>query len=336
MKLVTYCLPDSKPEIGAQIDDGHIVCLQRAHSHLHGQPQPFFESMLDFLDGGLEARDLGYAVLEESRSSGIEDCVLALSDLTLLSPVPRPRSIRDFLAFEDHIINILRDVGLKRLGGVDEWIEAHFGRKRSIAYRFNKEFYARPIYYKGNCLSVVGTDADVMIPTDTPRFDYELEFGIFIGKQGKNIGANEAKHHIGGYTIFNDFSARDIQLAEQRGRLGPAKGKDFDSGNAIGPYLLTPDEVDNPYDLGMQARVNGEQWSLGSSKDMYWSFEQIIEYVSRDETIYPGEFFGSGTCSGKQGKGCGLEHGKFLRVGDVIELEVDKLGVLRNTVVAAY
>lgn len=124
-----------------------------------------------------------------------------------------------------------------------------------------------------------------------------------------------------------------MQMNEQKGRLGPAKGKDFDTGNALGPYLVTADEIKDPYCLEMTAKVNGAIWSKGNSSDMYWRFEDIIAHISRSETVYPGEFIGSGTCSGKEGCGCGLEMGRFLKSGDEVELFVEKLGVLRNRVV---
>jgi len=171
------------------------------------------------------------------------------------------------------------------------------------------------------------------MPPYTRRFDYELEFGIYIARQGKDIPRDNARKYIGGFTIFNDFSARDIQLNEQGGRLGPAKGKDFDTGNAMGPYLITPDEIPDPYRLTMTARVNGVEWSRGTSADMHYKFEDLIAYISQSETLYPGDFIGSGTCSGPQGRGCGLEMGRYLKPGDVVELEVDGLGVLRNRVV---
>ena len=164
------------------------------------------------------------------------------------------------------------------------------------------------------------------MPTYTHQFDYELEFGIFIGKAGVDIPKEQAHQHIAGYTIFNDFSARDIQMEEVGGRLGPAKGKDFDSGNAIGPWLVTKDEIPAPYDLKMAARVNGEEWSRGTSADMYWTFEEILAYISQSETLYPGEFIGSGTCRVREGRRQGI-------AGDVVELEVENIGVLCNKVV---
>ena len=334
MKLVTFQQEDDRQQIGALTGgDSSIVILQAGLELMDGAPSPFFTDMLAFLRNGAAAREKAQAVIEYVIGQGASDNIVALDSVTLLAPVPRPESIRDFMSFEEHIINCIRVLGLKRLAPLDEWIEKILGRKRSIAYRINKAWYERPIYYKSNRFSVIGHDAQVRMPLYTDQFDYELEWGIFICNQGVDIPKEKAHDYIGGYTIFNDFSARDIQMSEQKGRLGPAKGKDFDTGNAMGPWIVTPDEILNPYDLIMTARVNGEEWSRGTSADMYWTFEDIIAYVSQSETLYPGEFIGSGTCSGKQGSGCGLEMGKFLKANDVVELEVEGIGKLRNKIV---
>jgi 2-keto-4-pentenoate hydratase/2-oxohepta-3-ene-1,7-dioic acid hydratase in catechol pathway len=145
---------------------------------------------------------------------------------------------------------------------------------------------------------------------------------------GANISVRQAKDHIFGFTIFNDFSARDAQRIEMEGRLGPAKGKSFDGGNVLGPWIVTPDEIGDPYKLRMEARVNGETRSSSVSEGMLFSFEEIIAHVTKDETLMPGEFIGSGTV----GNGCGLELGRFLEHGDVIELEIEKIGILKNEV----
>jgi len=334
MKLVTFDQKDDLPKIGAMADDGRtIVILQAGATAMTGAPSPFFTDMLAFLNGGPAARDQALAVIDYAVGQKPPDAVVSIDAVRLLAPVPRPESIRDCMAFEQHIINTIRAVGLKKLAPVDEWLEKRLGRRKTLAYRVNKAWYERPIYYKSNRFSVVGPDADVRIPAYTRQFDYELEWGIFIGKTGVDIPKEKAREYIGGYTIFNDFSARDIQMKEIAGRLGPSKGKDFDTGNAMGPCLVTPDEIPDPYNLTMTARINGEEWSRGTSADMYWSFEDIIAYISQSETLYPGEFIGSGTCSGPQGRGCGLEMGKFLKAGDVVELEVQGIGVLRNRVV---
>nr|VFJ75384.1 MAG: Fumarylacetoacetate (FAA) hydrolase family protein [Candidatus Kentron sp. FW] len=336
MKLVTFIKRNDTnraQHLGALVDDGmSIAILQIGSIAMDGSPSPFFAHMLAFLRGGAVARDKADAVVRYITSQRPPDSIVALDGVTLLAPLPRPESIRDYMGFEQHIINCIRVAGLGKLAPFDEWIERHFGRKRSMAHRLNKAWYERPIYYKGNRFSVVGPDTPVRMPLYTQMLDYELEWGIFIGKQGVDIPEGKARDYIGGYTIFNDFSARDIQGREMGGRLGPSKGKDFDTGNAMGPCLVTPDEIPDPYDLTMTARVNGQEWSRGTTADTSWTFEQIIAYVSRSETLYPGEFLGSGTCSGPQGRGCGLEMGKFLETGDVVELEVENIGVLRNRV----
>jgi 2-keto-4-pentenoate hydratase/2-oxohepta-3-ene-1,7-dioic acid hydratase in catechol pathway len=336
MKLVTLAREDGSQHIGALIEgESTIVLLQAGAEAVDGSPSPFFDDMLAFLRGGPAARGKAQAVVEFVEGQRPPGATVVTAEAKVLAPVPRPESIRDCMAFEQHIINSIRAVGLGKLAPFDEWLERTFGRKRSIAYRFNKAWYERPIYYKSNRFSVVGSETDIRMPSYTRRLDYELEWGIFIGKQGADIPKERAREHIGGYTIFNDFSARDMQMREQRGRLGPSKGKDFDTGNALGPCLVTPDEISDPYNRTMTARVNGEEWSRGNTADMYWTFEDIIAYVSRHETLYPGEFIGSGTCSGAQGRGCGLEMGRFLNEGDTVELEVQGIGVLRNRIVRA-
>ena len=186
-----------------------------------------------------------------------------------------------------------------------------------------------PIYYITNRFTVAGPGATVMWPRYSKVMDYELEIGIFTKRTRANIPAKEAGAHIFGYAIFNDFSARDRQAIEMQGRLGPAKGKSFDGGNALGPWIVTPDELGDPQGLDVAVRVNGKLLAKGATASMLFSFEEILAYASQDETVHAGEFFGSGTV----GNCCGLETGRFLEDGDVIELEVQGIGVLRNTVV---
>lgn len=247
---------------------------------------------IDFADGG--AGPEGQNLLHDQR------------EVTLLAPVPRPGSIRDTISFEGHMKNFERRTG-----------------KPTPAL-----WYEMPAYYKGNPRTVIGPDAPIVWPAYTEKLDYELEFGIYIGKRGRGIPADEAGAFIAGYTIFNDVSARDVIPGEVSLNLGPAKGKDMDTGNVMGPCLVTPDELD-PTDLGMTARINGEVWSEGRSSDMYWSFPQIIEHISRAETLYPGDFIGSGTVA----NGCGDELERWIRPGDVVELEVEGIGALRNPIV---
>jgi 2-keto-4-pentenoate hydratase/2-oxohepta-3-ene-1,7-dioic acid hydratase in catechol pathway len=214
--------------------------------------------------------------------------------------------MRDFLAFQAHMENAAKMSG------------------REVP----PLWYEIPCYYKGNPDTVIGPDQDIPWPAYTQLLDYELEFALFIKKEGKNIRAEDAHEYVGGYTIFNDISARDIQGKEMSIGLGPAKGKDMDRGNALGPCLVTPDEFD-PSNAKMIARVNGETWTEGNAGEMYYPFPKLIEYLSQDETLHPGDCLGSGTV----GLGCGIEHGKFIQPGDVVELEIEGIGILRNRIV---
>jgi 2-keto-4-pentenoate hydratase/2-oxohepta-3-ene-1,7-dioic acid hydratase in catechol pathway len=338
VRLITF-RHQGQEEIGALVDrDSRVIRLQRAEQLRRGEPDPQFGSMLGFLQGGLEARDTAQAAVDFAESQRPDGVLLERSKVELLSPVPRPESIREFMVFEQHVINCLRKFQMPHwLGALDEWVDGKLGRKATQAYRLNRPWYERPIYYKGNRMSVVGDGARVAMPSYTKTFDWELEFGIFLCKTGRDIPREKARDYIGGYTVFNDFSARDIQGREMAARLGPAKGKDFDGGNALGPALVTPDEIPDPYNLAMTARINGQEVSRGHTKGMYWTFEQMIAYVSQSETLYPGEFFGSGTGtipeSGKDRRCCGLEMGRFLKAGEKIELEVERIGTLTNYIV---
>lgn len=327
MKLVTFQQEENQ-RAGVVTSDGErIVDLQAAAQHFADERPDMLTSTMAMLEAGEEAFDLARDLTKESEADASSESIIPLSDVTLLSPVPRPRSMRDCLAFERHLIQATRTIASWKaptLVSLDRGMERLFGRGFLSP---PPVWYERPIYYKGNSNSVVGHDADVRWPSFSNRLDFELEFGVFIGKEGCSIPASRAAEYIAGYSLFNDFSARDTQAAEMAGRLGPAKSKDFDTGNAIGPWLVTPDEV--PEEITLRARVNGEEWSCGTSSEMYFSFAEIIEYISRDETLYPGDFIGSGTVPG----GCGLELDRWIQSGDVVELEAESLGVLRNRVV---
>jgi 2-keto-4-pentenoate hydratase/2-oxohepta-3-ene-1,7-dioic acid hydratase in catechol pathway len=317
MRLLTFTTAaDGQPRLGALVAGDTVVDLTHAGS-------PHLRDSLAFLDGGEQARDDAERAAAEARACH------PLAELTLLAPVPVPRSVRDCMVFEQHIVQATRTVTgwhFKPLVVADQWMLRLLGRGLIKAPAV---WYEHPVYYKSNRFSVVGPGADVRIPRACRKFDYELEIGIFIGRKGRDIPREQARAHIGGFTIFNDFSARDIQMREITGRLGPAKGKDFDTGNAMGPWLVTPDELPDPYRLSMAARVNGEERSRGTTADMHYTWEEVIAYISADETLHPGEFIGSGTVGG----GCGLEQDRYLRPADVVELEVEGLGVLRNRVV---
>jgi 2-keto-4-pentenoate hydratase/2-oxohepta-3-ene-1,7-dioic acid hydratase in catechol pathway len=220
----------------------------------------------------------------------------------LLVPI-LPSSLRDFLAFEDHV-----KAGSARRG--EPVPEA---------------WYEMPIYYKGNHRSVYGPDEEIPYPSFTEELDYELEVACILGGRGRDLTEQEAGGLIFGYTLMNDWSARDIQRKEMAVRLGPAKGKDF--ATSLGPCIVTADELD-PSTLRLTASVDGEVWSEGSLGDAHWTFPQMIAHVSRDEDVWPGDLYGSGTFGG----GCGLDLGRFLEPGAEVELEADGIGILRNNV----
>ena len=330
MRLATFTDSGrSAARVGALHPDGATLVDLRAAALPCGVEEAHFVDMLAFLDAGPAARDAAEKTVEFAAAQRPPGVVRPLAEVRLLAPVPRPRSIRDCMAFEQHLIQSMRTIAKWRfrpLAMADRALARLLGRG---FLRPPRVWYERPIYYKGNPASVIGPDAHVVWPAFTHQLDFELEFGVFIGRRGRDIPVNDALRHIAGYTIFNDFSARDFQLYEMAGRLGPAKSKDFDTGNALGPWLVTPDEVPEPCTLPMRARVNGELWSEGNSAQMRFTFAEIIAAISEGETLHPGDFIGSGTAPG----GCGLELDRWLQPGDVVELEVERLGVLRNRVV---
>ena len=332
MKLLTF-QSDPQPtpsRIGVLLsDDITTVDLAAAYRLRKGTDSPWFTDMLSLLDGGEAAMDAVRTLRTFVEREHPLDVTHPLTQLHLLAPVPRPRSIRDCMTFERHVIQCIQAVVRHRmplLAALDRGLRRLTGRH---LLRPPAVWYERPIYYKGNPHSVVGPEADIHWPAYSRRLDYELEFGIFVGRQGKNISEERAHDYIAGYTIFNDFSARDIQGREMNARLGPSKGKDFDTGNALGPYLVTPEDVPDPYNLAMIARVNSKEWSRSTSTGMQFRFEELVAFISQEETLYPGEFIGSGAV----GNGCGLELDRWLKPNDVIELEVERLGILRNRVV---
>ena len=332
MKLVTFqprTESSAQPRIGALLDDGqHIVDLAAAWHAQQRSSSPHFTDMLALLDAGSEAMDHARKLLAWAETERPADALHAADAVRLLAPLPRPRSIRDCMSFERHVAHCIRAVARHKappLAAADRWCERVMGRGFLWP---PKTWHRQPTYYKGNPHSVVGPEAEIRWPRYTRRLDYELEFGIVIGRGGCNLTAREARSHIAGAMIFNDFSARDIQGREMAFRLGPAKGKDFDTGNALGPWLVTLDELPDLQHLAMAARINGEQWSTGNSRDMRWSFDELLAYISQDETLHPGEFIGSGCVP----DGCGLELDRWLRPGDVVELEVERLGTLRNRI----
>jgi 2-keto-4-pentenoate hydratase/2-oxohepta-3-ene-1,7-dioic acid hydratase in catechol pathway len=270
-------------------------------------------STLRFIEGGGRAREHAENAVEQVLTQGWDKSPTnevirySASEIKHLPAIIKPPLLRDFMAFEDHLLNVFPKLNRPI---PDEW-------------------YRRPVYYKGNPSSIGAHKQEIEFPEYAEHLDLEFEFAIVIGKGGANIKVDDARKHIYGYTIYNDFSARAIQSAEMTVGLGPAKGKDFIGAHVLGPVLVTADEIADPYDLSMKCWINGEQWTNGSSAKMKWKFEQMITYASWNEELQVGEVFGSGTV----GDGSGAEQDKVLNPGDVITLEMTTLGTLKNRVV---
>jgi 2-keto-4-pentenoate hydratase/2-oxohepta-3-ene-1,7-dioic acid hydratase in catechol pathway len=324
MKLATFTYRGQE-KVGVVHSGDSLLFDLSAAAHRTGIENPAFASMLALIDAGPRALDQAAAMFDKHGKDGALS--LPVKDAAILAPVPEPRQMRDGMSFPLHILQAPR--GQFKLVARANNDMAELARLEAEPLGELPEIYRRqPIYYITNRFSVRGTNTTVKWPRYSQVMDYECEFGIITRNKGANISAAKAKDHIFGYTIFNDFSARDAQRIEMEGRLGPAKGKSFDGGNVMGPWIVTPDEIGDPYRLNMEVRVNGKMRSQGISEGMLFSFEEIIEHVTKDETLMPGEFIGSGTV----GNGCGLEIGWYLEHGDTIELEVEKIGVLKNRV----
>jgi 2-keto-4-pentenoate hydratase/2-oxohepta-3-ene-1,7-dioic acid hydratase in catechol pathway len=324
MKLATFTYRGQE-KVGVVHSGDSLLFDLSAAAHRTGIENPAFASMLALIDAGPRALDQAAAMFDKHGKDGALS--LPVKDAAILAPVPEPRQMRDGMSFPLHILQAPR--GQFKLVARANNDMAELARLEAEPLGELPEIYRKqPIYYITNRFSVRGTNTTVKWPRYSQVMDYECEFGIITRNKGANISAAKAKDHIFGYTIFNDFSARDAQRIEMEGRLGPAKGKSFDGGNVMGPWIVTPDEIGDPYRLNMEVRVNGKMRSQGISDGMLFSFEEIIEHVTKDETLMPGEFIGSGTV----GNGCGLEIGWYLEHGDTIELEVEKIGVLKNRV----
>ena len=302
MKFVTFYNPEGQMRAG-WMDDDRVVDMNLVSK---GELP---DNIADFITNNEKYMSMIDEINDLSDFSSY-----LINEIRLTAPLPKPVSFRDFVAFETHVKN-----ATKRNGD-------------TVA----PEWYEMPIFYFSNHNAMKGPDEDVKRPSKCIRLDYELELACVIGKEGKNISADEAEDYIFGYTILNDWSARDLQMKEMKVLLGPAKGKDF--ATSIGPYLLTKDElesyrIDDRFDLEMTASVNGEILSRGNFKDIYYSFGEMIERASEEVTLYPGDIIGSGTV----GFGCIMEIGtevhRWLEPGDEVELKITGLGSLKNKIV---
>jgi fumarylacetoacetate (FAA) hydrolase len=323
MKLVSYIEQDFE-QLGIW-HDGKVYNLSRNATRF-GLTIP--DTMEMFLLDGEDSMADSKKLHEEILSGNPKITPSAASERNLLAPVPHPASCRDGYAFRQHV-------------------EA---ARRNRKVEMIKEFDEYPVFYFTNHHSVVGPGEIFCMPDHFQKLDFELEAAIVIGKHGRNIRAADADEHIAGYMIMNDMSARTLQMEEMLLNLGPAKGKDFCT--VIGPWLVTHDELEqykvsakpnhtgNNFNLKMTCKVNGVQVSEGSMVDMDWTFAEIIERASYGVDLIPGDVIGSGTV----GTGCFLElngtgllnnpnyQPQWLQPGDVVEMEITGLGVLKNTI----
>lgn len=303
MRLATVS-HSGQAKVVAAVEGTHLLDLRAAA----GADGATFANMQALIDTGEDGLTLARRLLSEASDNNL----IAVEDVSFLPPI-MPVQYRDCLVFEEHLANCFKVMGASM----------------PVPPSIPQVWYDQPIYYKGNRMSFIGHGTDVQWPAYAEFLDIELELAIVVGKTGKDISKEAAPAHIFGYTILNDVSARDAQMREMPGQLGPCKGKDFDTGNILGPYILTADEVAHPVALNMEARVNGERWGGGNSGQMQHSFADILAHISASETVYAGEVIGSGTV----GTGCGLEVGKRLADGDTFELEIESIGVLTNRIV---
>jgi fumarylacetoacetate (FAA) hydrolase len=335
MKLVTYVTSSASAR-----DEGragvlyHDLVLDLARlgtwAARHGTSLPAIHgaeglptTMLELLRLGPDGMTGVRAALARAEQARPEDLreeqgmASALESIRLRTPLPDPPSLRDGYAFEQHVkaARARRGVGM-----IPEW-------------------YGFPVFYFSNTSALYGPDEAVPYPRASRELDFELEIAAVIGREGRDISAEEAPGYIAGYMVMNDWSARDLQREEMKLNMGPFKGKDF--ATSLGPWLVTADELadrrlgtgkDERYDLSMTGRINGDQLTRANTRDMYFTFPQLIERAAEHVRLRPGDIIGSGTC----GTGCILELGterhRWLQPGDVVELEIERLGLLRNVI----
>ncbi|MEA5405254.1 fumarylacetoacetate hydrolase family protein [Arcicella sp. DC2W] len=301
MKLVTFKNTNGESRIGWLQGDG-VVDMNLANNKLP-------TDMLTFIDHHEE-------YFEVIKSLGEVQPHYQLSEVQLLAPLPNPRSFRDYIGFEMHMLNA----------------------SKSFGHTIGQEWYEMPIFYFTNHHGIYGPDDEIKRPEGETKMDIELEIACIIGKKGKDIKADDAQDYIFGYTVFNDWTARAIQRREMMIPLGPHKGKDF--ANAIGPCIVTSDEMEQymgengRFNLKMTSKINGVQICEGNYNTVYYTFGQMIERASENNvTMMPGDILGSGTV----GWGSLIENNfavhRPLEPGDVVELEIEGIGVLRNKVI---
>jgi 2-keto-4-pentenoate hydratase/2-oxohepta-3-ene-1,7-dioic acid hydratase in catechol pathway len=328
MKLYTYQITTKigpferiGAELNGKIVDLNLACAAYLSNARESNPYDsaaFYipPHMIKFFEGGDKSKKMALECIEfvrnelqkkgEIEGPQNEQILYSFDEVKLMAPVPRPNLVRDCIVFLEHF----RERWTKR------------------GWPIPDVFYKYPPYATQSGAIVVGTGDPIWMPRYTKQLDFELELGIYIGKKGIDIREEEAEQYIAGFTVFNDVSARDAQMEEGGMRMGPSKGKNFEHGSIMGPCLVTPDEIDYN-NLKMIVRINGQLMSEDNSKDMYHKFPKIIAHISQEEYLYPGDFIASGTSP----------HGtaqdtikRWLQPGDVLELEIEGIGIIRNEI----
>ena len=322
MRLASFTT-DTGVRLGALSADARSLVDLAAAADALGAGAHACTDMLGLIAAGAAGLDAARATLDEEERRRLPGVRVPLEHVCWAPPLVPPRMLC-FSVYEQHMKQAFEAVLTMRAG-------RHVGAavKKLGLVRLPRGFYARPLYYKGNNLSVSPHEGTVVWPRWTEQLDYEMELGVVISRRGKNVRADEAMEYVFGYTCFNDFSARDRMMREVPwGGVGPVKGKDFDTGNAIGPWIVTADEIPDPHALRMEVRVNGEVRGVSSTAGMTHSIARMIEVASDEETIVPGLFLGTGAA----GNGCGIEQLRFLVPDDVVEVDIERVGVLRSVV----
>jgi len=319
MKFATYNAEGGQRLGLVDVEQGRILDLAAAASGVGWSPAPF-ASMLALI----EADDMGLELAGELAAGAGPWAPLA--SVRLLAPLPEPRQMRDAMSFETHIRQSGR--GGRAMDARAKGGEAAFREALAAPLEPLAEIYRQmPIYYLTNRLIVVGPEATVRWPRYSQVWDYELEIAIVTRRTRANIPEAEAAAHIFGYTIFNDFSARDRQAVEMQGRLGPAKGKSFDGSNVLGPWIVTADEIGDPHTLGIRSFVNGELRQNSNTSNLIFNVFDQIALLSQAVTLEPGDVIFTGTPGGV---GMAMKPPRYLKAGDVVRVEIDRIGAIEG------
>jgi 2-keto-4-pentenoate hydratase/2-oxohepta-3-ene-1,7-dioic acid hydratase in catechol pathway len=324
VKLFTYN-SERGARVGAVLNDEHqCIDLNDVESLRSGGESPLLSTMQRLIEGGDEALALARQNLRFAGESGDGVERLDLEAMDYLSPIPEPVKLVCFSVYEKHMVQAVDAVVRAKLGGFGAFINRIFK-----FIKVSPSFYKRPTYYKGNTTSFIGHGADVQWPSFAEdKMDYELELAFIVGRRDKDIAAEDANDYIWGYAVYNDVSARSRLMEELlKGQVGPLKGKDFHTGNVLGPWIVTADEVSDAQNLDMRVYVNDELRGAANTSEMYYSIPELIATASEGEYIIPGEVIATGAA----GDGTGIEAWRFLKENDRVRLEIDSIGCLENS-----